>query len=337
MQSQLLSTALISLLTVTGPADSTHTTVSKTALGSIRGAVLDTSCTSAGPLAFATVVVLGTKRGALSEEDGTYDIDAIAPGIYDVKAFWIGLRPEHRHAVEVAPGKVTNIDFHMARGSDWRPPRDLAKECDSICGVHRQRMKRVLVPASYGLKVLRPGEEDRRARYPNASFVWDAGCVIGGTNAAWDYRCPACIDEWNRIEGDGGERIASVYDSSWRTCSLRSRLSFRGPSLLETEASSDSCFLRGLWIRDGISVRAFVGNTWRMPAEDPTTFTTHGEIIDDQYTDVRMVSKGSRRTFFTYLVLPDSPQWVRFEVSSADKGDLRVLLGILRSLRLSSS
>jgi hypothetical protein len=45
------------------------------------------------PSAPATVVVLGTKQGAQTGEDGSFNIRNVAPGTYQVRVLGIGLRP----------------------------------------------------------------------------------------------------------------------------------------------------------------------------------------------------------------------------------------------------
>lgn len=83
----------------------------ETAAATIRGAVTDPETGS--PVPGATVLVLGTDLGALSEADGTYVIEGVPPGKYQVQVLLYD-RPVQTVAVEVAPGQPLALDLQAA-------------------------------------------------------------------------------------------------------------------------------------------------------------------------------------------------------------------------------
>lgn len=64
------------------------------------------------PIAFANVIVLGTKRGAVTDERGRYVIAGLPPGPCNVRASGIGHRGVTR-AVKLAAVKTTFLDFTL--------------------------------------------------------------------------------------------------------------------------------------------------------------------------------------------------------------------------------
>jgi len=65
------------------------------------------------PLAFANIVVVGTQYGAMSTGDGEYIIVGIPPGVYSVRATYMGYATVTRKDVEVRPNQATRVVFEM--------------------------------------------------------------------------------------------------------------------------------------------------------------------------------------------------------------------------------
>ena len=78
--------------------------------GRITGTVIDSSSTL--PLAFASIAIAGTGRGAQTGQDGRYLIGDVAPGSYQLQVRRIGFRPVTRDVV-VAAGQSINVDFAL--------------------------------------------------------------------------------------------------------------------------------------------------------------------------------------------------------------------------------
>ncbi len=79
--------------------------------GSITGRVIDRKTGHAIP--FATVSVIGTQRGALTNSEGVYQISAVPAGTWEVKAQYLGFKPASRTGVVVGPGKPVLVDFGL--------------------------------------------------------------------------------------------------------------------------------------------------------------------------------------------------------------------------------
>jgi hypothetical protein len=78
--------------------------------GATTGGILGTVRDRAGqPMALASVIVLGTRRGAQSDEEGTFLITNVPAGEQMLRVFLLGYEPVTR-PVQVAPGKTTTID-----------------------------------------------------------------------------------------------------------------------------------------------------------------------------------------------------------------------------------
>ncbi len=79
--------------------------------GKIRGRVFDRD--TEDPLPGANVVIVGTSLGAAADVDGNFIILNVAPGIYAVKASFIGYRDVTITNVKVNAGLTTTLDFEM--------------------------------------------------------------------------------------------------------------------------------------------------------------------------------------------------------------------------------
>jgi iron complex outermembrane receptor protein len=80
------------------------------ATGTIRGVVVDS--TSNQPVADVNVVLEGTRRGAVTNADGSYVIGSVPPGTYTVRARRIGFGAPAQ-VVTVAPGASVTANFAL--------------------------------------------------------------------------------------------------------------------------------------------------------------------------------------------------------------------------------
>ncbi len=81
------------------------------ALGNIAGKVIDR--TTKLPLANASVVVVGTGRGSMVDENGRYRIDSISVGQYSIQASLIGYRAVTKTKVLVPSMRTVDLDFEL--------------------------------------------------------------------------------------------------------------------------------------------------------------------------------------------------------------------------------
>ena len=67
--------------------------------GSVTGKV--TNALNKEPIPYATIVVEGTTLGGTSDDNGDYTITGLNPGIYNLKASFIGYKPVTIYEVQV--------------------------------------------------------------------------------------------------------------------------------------------------------------------------------------------------------------------------------------------
>src|SRR5260370_19558270 len=86
--------------------------------GEITGTVTDPS---GAAVSGAKIVVVNTatsaERVVTSNETGNYDLPALPPGTYDLKAEFAGFRRAERKGVELQVGQVARLDFTMQLGN----------------------------------------------------------------------------------------------------------------------------------------------------------------------------------------------------------------------------
>ena len=80
--------------------------------GRIIGTVTDSARV---PLASATVTILNTRLGAISDDQGQYVIVNVEPGTYQMRFQRIGERAEIVSNVIVRAGEATRVDVMLAR------------------------------------------------------------------------------------------------------------------------------------------------------------------------------------------------------------------------------
>jgi hypothetical protein len=82
-------------------------------VGKIAGTVIDKE--TGEPLGFPQVLVVGTPMGAMGVADGSFAILNVPPGIYDVKATYMGYKPVQVVGVVVKPDLTYNVDFQLEK------------------------------------------------------------------------------------------------------------------------------------------------------------------------------------------------------------------------------
>ncbi|MEZ4963185.1 MAG: TonB-dependent receptor [Saprospiraceae bacterium] len=87
----------------------------KAQTGSIRGAITDALTNE--PILFANLLVLNTDKGATSDENGNYEITGLAPGLYDVRASYVGYKDATQFEIQVTTAKPAVVNFKMQEQS----------------------------------------------------------------------------------------------------------------------------------------------------------------------------------------------------------------------------
>ncbi|MEM1218882.1 MAG: TonB-dependent receptor, partial [Bacteroidota bacterium] len=79
--------------------------------GVIKGTI--TNSLNNEPIGFANVLILGTDFGAVTDFDGNYEITGIAPGLYEVRASYIGFNDLTEYEIQVTNSKPAVVDFAL--------------------------------------------------------------------------------------------------------------------------------------------------------------------------------------------------------------------------------
>lgn len=79
--------------------------------GIIRGKVINK--VNNQPIAFANVIVLNTESGAISDENGTYEITNVPAGLYNVRASFVGYKSRTAFEVQVTLSRSVQLDFEL--------------------------------------------------------------------------------------------------------------------------------------------------------------------------------------------------------------------------------
>lgn len=65
------------------------------------------------PIPFANILVLDTELGTVSDENGNYILENIAPGLYNIRASFVGFRSKTTFEVQVTLAKSVQLDFGL--------------------------------------------------------------------------------------------------------------------------------------------------------------------------------------------------------------------------------
>ena len=79
--------------------------------GSIRGQLKDALTNQ--PILFGNVLVQNTDKGAITDENGNYEITGLAPGLYDLRASYVGYRDATQAEVQVTTARPAVVNFEM--------------------------------------------------------------------------------------------------------------------------------------------------------------------------------------------------------------------------------
>ncbi len=65
------------------------------------------------PIPFANVVVLGSDNGTITDEVGNYRIEGLEPGLYNVRASFVGFRSQTQYEIQVGRARAVQLDFRL--------------------------------------------------------------------------------------------------------------------------------------------------------------------------------------------------------------------------------
>lgn len=79
--------------------------------GVIKGQVTDAFTNE--PIPFADVLVMGTDKGITTDLDGNFELAGLLPGLYDVRASYLGYEEQTQYEVQVTTARPIDVNFAM--------------------------------------------------------------------------------------------------------------------------------------------------------------------------------------------------------------------------------
>lgn len=79
--------------------------------GIIKGQVTDALTNE--PIAFADVLVMGTDKGMSTDLDGFFEIAGLSPGLYDVRASYLGYEEQTQYEIQVTTARPIEVNFAL--------------------------------------------------------------------------------------------------------------------------------------------------------------------------------------------------------------------------------
>ncbi|MBI2950957.1 carboxypeptidase-like regulatory domain-containing protein [bacterium] len=154
--------------------------------GKVTGVVKD--ATSGEPLPGVSIVIVGTRRGAVTDASGTYIILSVEPGTYTLTATLVGYQGETKRDVQVAADFTTTVGFSLKETAIQmgevtvmaeRPPVEPDKTTSKYVATAREIEQVPLVRSTAGLVQLMPGVAlDGSARIRGSEISEGAGVQV---------------------------------------------------------------------------------------------------------------------------------------------------------------
>ena len=66
------------------------------------------------PIAFANILILNTDFGGISDENGFYEIQNIPPGLYNVRASFVGFKTLTQYEIQITQARPVQLDFALS-------------------------------------------------------------------------------------------------------------------------------------------------------------------------------------------------------------------------------
>ena len=62
---------------------------------------------------FANVLVLGTEIGTVTDESGNYILNNVPPGLYNIRASFVGYKSKTQFEIQLSLAKAVRLDFEL--------------------------------------------------------------------------------------------------------------------------------------------------------------------------------------------------------------------------------
>lgn len=79
--------------------------------GTIKGKVSDAITNE--PIGFANVLVEGTDRGVVTDLDGSFEVDDLTPGLYNIRVSYVGYNDQTIYEIQVTNAKPAEVNFKL--------------------------------------------------------------------------------------------------------------------------------------------------------------------------------------------------------------------------------
>lgn len=66
------------------------------------------------PIPYANVLILNTDLGGISDENGFYEIKNIPPGLYNIRASFVGFKTQTQYEIQISQARPVQLDFGLA-------------------------------------------------------------------------------------------------------------------------------------------------------------------------------------------------------------------------------
>jgi hypothetical protein len=164
------------------------------------------------PAAYANIIVIGTRRGIPTRDDGSFRLDGLPAGPTVLLFQMIGCT-KASVSVEVKPGITDTVSVDLQCpltgcfrqdhfvADCYRPNEEERRRVGSRCRVHASVvLVSDTVRIGYGLQIVRPGfSAAENDSFPNARDWWDGGCVLekwAFTEVAYCNECRRAHERW---------------------------------------------------------------------------------------------------------------------------------------------
>lgn len=138
----------------------------------IKGCITDQK--SKEPLIGATVQIVGSSIGAVTDIDGNFQLSGVEDGIYDIEIKYVGYKTAVKRQVKIENNKITTLDFEMVTDehllSDVIVVAKANRESESVTLLEQKRS--VVAVQAVGAKELsRKGVSDAQGAVTKISGI----------------------------------------------------------------------------------------------------------------------------------------------------------------------
>ncbi|MCS7228771.1 MAG: TonB-dependent receptor [Candidatus Kryptonium sp.] len=176
--------------------------------GKIAGRVVDRETKE--PLIGANVIIVGTTLGAATDMEGRYVILNVPPGVYDVRASYVGYQDETKRGIRVIAGLTAEVNFELPSTAIVAEPvvviaeRPLIEKSatNAIRVIKSEDFEKLPVRGLGAYIALQPGVVFQDGRFHiRGGRADETGFILEGANVR------------NVVSRDGGQLVSVIPDA----------------------------------------------------------------------------------------------------------------------------